>query len=108
MLRKMFGAINRTMLPAGTAKGHLKMGKVTFDIALYMMVNERIDGVKEGEYLAVILEEVDDGLIKACKGLILFVFTRVVGTTAVKNITAAVTGFVKGYAAFKREGVNRY
>ena len=98
---KMFGTIDGTMLTAGTAEGDLEVGEVAFDEALDMMIHKGIDGVQEGEDLAVLLEEVDDGLIKSGEGLVLLVFTRVVGRTTVEDVTASVAGIIYGKTLLK-------
>ena len=108
VLGEVLGTIDGTMLTAGAAEGDLKMGEIAFDEALDMMVDEGIDGVEEGEYLTVVLQEVNDGLVKACEGLVLLVFARVVGGTAIKDITSSVAGFVDRQTAFIRERVDRY
>ena len=108
MLCQMFGTIDGTMLTAGTAEGDLEVGEVTFDEALDMMIHKGIDGIQESEDLTVLLEEVDDGLIESGKGLVLLVFARVVGRTAVEDVTASVAGIIYGKTLLKREGVNCY
>lgn len=101
MLCQMFGTIDGTMLTAGTAEGDLEVGEVAFDEALDMMIHKGIDGVQEGEDLAVLLEEVDDGLIESGEGLILLIFARVVGRTAVEDVTASVAGIIYGKTLLK-------
>ena len=108
VLGQVLGAIDRTVLAASTAESHLEVGEVALDKALHVMVDKGIDGLKEGEYLAVLLEEVDDGLVQAREGLVLLVLTGVVSTAAVEDIPAAVAGFIHRNTALKREGVNRH
>lgn len=108
VLSQVLGAIDRTVLTAGATERHLQVGEIALEEPLHVMVDKGIDGVQEGEYLAVLLEEVDDGLIQAREGLELLVLTRVVGRTAVEHIPATVTGFIDWNAALKREGVDRY
>lgn len=107
VLSQMFGTIDGTMLTAGTAEGDLEVGEVALDETLDMMIHKGIDGVQEGEDLAVLLEEVDDGLIESGEGLVLLVFARVVGRTAVEDVTASVTGIVGRDAFFEGERINR-
>ena len=108
MHRQMFGTIDGTVLPACTTEGDLEIGEVPLDEPLHMMVHKCINGLQERQYLTVILEKINDRLVQSRHSLILLVFTRIVGTAAVKNITATVTGFINRYSAFKRERVNRY
>lgn len=108
MLRQMLGAINRTVLSARATERHLQIGKIALNKPRYMMINKRIHGIQESQYLAVVLQEVNDRLIKAREGLVLLVLTRVMGGTAIEHIPAAVTGRVCRNTAFKRKGVDRY
>ena len=106
--REMFGAIDRTVLSARTTESHLEMTEIAFNEPLYVMIYKCIHRLKESQYLAVLLEEVDDRLVQARHGLELLVFAGVVRTTAVEDISTAVAGFVCRYTTFKREGVDRY
>ena len=108
VLSQVLGAIDGTVLTAGATERHLQVGEIALDEPLHVMVDKGIDGFQEGEYLAVLLEEVDDGLIQAREGFVLLVLTRVMGRTAVEHIPATVTGFIDRNAALKREGVDRY
>jgi hypothetical protein len=108
MLGEMFGAIDGAVLTARTTESDLHMREVAFEETLYMMVHEPIDRLQESKYLAVFLEEVNNRLVKAREGLVLLVFARVMGGTAVEDISAAVTGSVLRQPALKRERVNRY
>ena len=108
VLREVLGAIDRTVLTASTAESHLEVGEVALDKALHVMVDKGIDRVEEGEYLAVLLKEVDDGLVQAGKGLVLLVFAGVVSSTAVEDIPAAVAGGIFRSSLLKGERVDRY
>ena len=79
VLSQVLGAIDRTVLTAGTTESDLQVGEIALDEPLHVMVDKGIDGFQEGEYLAVRFEEVDDGLIQAREGLELLVLTRVMG-----------------------------
>ena len=79
MFRQMLGAIDGTMLPSGTTEGYLQMSKIALYKSLHMMVNELIHGVQEGQYLAVLLEKVNDRLIQTRQLLVLVILTRVMG-----------------------------
>ena len=65
MFGKLLGAIDGAMLTAGAPESDLEVGEVPFEESLHMMVNKSIDGDKESENLAVLLEEVDNGLIES-------------------------------------------
>lgn len=104
---EMFGTIDGAVLPTGTTEGDLQIGKIAFDESLYMMINECIDGLEESEDLAILFEEIDDGLIQSGHLFVLIVFTGVMGRTAVKDITAAVAGLIRRDASFKGERVDR-
>lgn len=108
VLGEMLGAIDRTVLTAGTTESDLQMREIAFYKSLHMMVNQLIYSIQEGQYFTVLLQKVYDRLILACQMFVLFVLTGVMGAPAVKNIPASVSGFVHRYTAFKREGVNRY
>lgn len=96
------------MLPAGTTKRDLHMFKIALYEPRYMVVHQGINGLQESQYLAVLHQEIDHRLIQARHGLILFVFTGVMGTAAVKHIAASVAGSVRRDAALKGERVDRY
>ena len=108
VLCQMLGAIDGAVLAASTAESHLEVGEVALDKALHVMVDKGIDRVEEGEYLAVLLEEVDDRLIQAGKELVLLVFAGVVSSTAVEDIPAAVAGGIFRSSLLKGERVDRY
>ena len=108
MLSKMFGTIDGTVLSAGATESDLQVGEIALDEPLHVMVDKGIDGVQEGEYLAVRFEEVDDGLVQAREGLVLLVLTRVMGRTAVEHIPATVTGGIFRSSLSKGERVDRY
>ena len=108
MLGQMFGTIDRSVLPTGATEGHLEVGEIPFDIALYMMVHQGINRLQEGQYLTVIFKEVNDRLVQTRHGLIRVVSTRIMGGTAVEDVPASITGFISRKSAFKREGVDRY
>ena len=105
---EMFGTIDGAVLPTGTTEGDLEVGEIPFDEALYMMIDECIDGLEESEDLAILFQKIDDGLIQSGHLFVLIVFTGVMGRTAVKDITASVAGLIRRDASFKGERVDRY
>jgi hypothetical protein len=103
MLREVFSTIDGAMLTTSATKGHLQVGEVTFDKPRHVMVDKGIDGVQESQYLAVLFEEVDDGLVETGESLVLLVLTGVVRTTAVEDVTASVAGSIGRNTLFIRE-----
>ena len=91
MLGKMFRTIDRPVLSSGAAEADLKMGELPLYEALYMGIDQCINAVKEGKNLAVILEELDDFLVKAGELTIKLVLSGVVHRTAVENVSASVS-----------------
>ena len=108
MLREVLGTIDGAVLATSTAESHLQMGEITLNISRHMMVNDLIYRVKEGQNLSVSLQEVNHRLIQAYKGFVFVVFTGVMRTTAIEDVSAAVTGCILRQTAFKGERVNRY
>ena len=76
---EMFGTIDGAVLPTGTTEGDLQIGKIAFDEALYMMIDEGIDGLQEGEDLAITLQEIYHRLIQSGELLVLVVTSRIMG-----------------------------
>lgn len=103
MLRQMFCAINGAMLSSGAAERDLQMLKIALDKTLYMVIHKSIDRVQERQYLAVLFQKIYDRLIQARQGFEFFVFAGIMGTSAVKHISASVTGFIGRDTAFKGE-----
>lgn len=108
VLRKIFCTIDGTMLTSGTTESYLQMCEVAFDEARHVMVNKSINGLQERENLAVLFKKINNGLVKACEGLVLLVFARVVRTAAVEDVAASVSAFINRQTALKRKGVDRY
>ena len=76
---KMFGTIDGAMLTAGTTEGDLQIGEIPFDKPRYVMINEGIDGLQEGEDFPILFEKIDDGLIQSGHLFVLVIFTGIVG-----------------------------
>ena len=66
------------MLTARTAKGEHERREATLQVALHMGIGQPIDALKESGYLAIVLQESDDGFIQSCQLLIGLVAARVV------------------------------
>ena len=63
MLGQVLCAIYAAVLAASAAEGEHQVCESAFDIALHMVLGQRIDMAEEGEYLAVILKEFYHGLV---------------------------------------------
>jgi len=79
------------------------MRKIALYEPLYVVIDQFIHRVQERQNLAVLLEEVYDGLIQTGERLVLLVLTRVVGRAAVEDIASTVTGLIDRQAALKRK-----
>ena len=106
VLCQMLGAIDGTMLAAGAAEGEHEVGEAPLEVALDVGVGQSVDGVEEGENLAVMLQKLDDGGVESCELLVRFVAPRVVGASAVEDVASAVAAGVFGYAELVGEGEN--
>jgi len=104
----MLGTIDRAMLSAGASEGNLQVGETTLLESGDMKIDELIDTLKKGEDFAVLLEKVDDGLVKSGKGLVLSIATRIVGASAVEHIATTIARLVLGDTLLKgeREDIN--
>ena len=63
MLGQMLGAIYAAVLSASAAEGEHQVCKSTADIALHMVLRQRIDMAEEGEYLAVVFQKLYHRLV---------------------------------------------
>ena len=104
--RQMFGAIDRAMLTSGTTESDLQMVKTTLEKPLHMMIYQRVHGIQERQYLAVFLQEIYHRLIETRESLVFVVFTGVVGTAAIEDIPAAVSGLIRRDSALEGERIN--
>jgi len=100
VLRTIYGAV----LAAGAAEGNLKVGESTVEPALRVEIDKGIYAGEELEYFAVALQEVDDGLVEPCDGLVLGIAAGIVRRAAVEDISAAVARGVLRYALLEGEG----
>ena len=79
------------MLTARTTETEHQGGETALDIAIHVMVCQLIDTLQERQNLTIILQESDHWLIQSRKFLVRFISTWVVSTSAVENITAAIS-----------------
>ena len=104
--RQMFGAIDRAMLTSGTTESDLQMVKTTLEEPLHMMIHQGVHGIQEGQYLTVFLQEIYHRLIETRESLVFVVFTGVVGTAAIEDIPASVSGLIRRDSALEGERIN--
>lgn len=90
MLRRVYAAV----LAAGASEGEHQAGEAALDVAAHVGIGQLVDAVEEGEYLPVVLEEADDGLVEAGQLLVRLVPSGVVGGAAVEHVAAAVARLV--------------
>ena len=79
MLCQMLGTIDGAMLTTRTAEAEHQRSEAALDVATHMSIGQLIDGVKEGEYLTIILQESDDWLVESREFLIGFITAGVMG-----------------------------
>lgn len=94
MLGQMLGAVDRTMLSAGTSEANLQMSELPLNETLHMIIHHVVDIVQELRDTTVVLKEFDDFLVKSGELAVMLVFARIVDRAAVKHITTAVAGRV--------------
>lgn len=108
MFGKMLGRIYTAMLTAGTTETEHQRGETTLHIAVYMMVGKCINMLQELQYLTIILKESDNRLVQTRQLLIRFVSTRVMGTSAVENITTAIARRILWNTLTERKTIHSY
>ena len=91
---QVLSRINTAMLSACTTEREHKIVESSLHPALHMMVGKSIDTIKEGEYLAILLKEINYRLIQSCLLFIFLITTWVVGGSTVEDITAAISRLV--------------
>ena len=90
MFGKMLRRIYTAMLTACTSETEHQRGETTLHVAVYMMVGKCINMIQELQYLTIILQESDNRLIQTRQLLIRLVSARVMGTSAVEDITSTI------------------
>ena len=99
----MLCAVDGTVLTSCASECEHEIGESSLEIAFDVCVGEAVDGVEEGEDLAIFFEETYDGLVESCEVLIGFVAAWVVGAAAVEDVASSVAGGVFRYAALVGE-----
>ena len=64
VLGEVLGTVGGAVLAAGATEADLEMREAALEKALHMRIDQGIDVVEEAEDFAVLLEEVDHGLIQ--------------------------------------------
>ena len=108
VLCQMLCAIDAAVLSAGASEAEHERGEPPFQVALHMGVGQAEDGLEEREDLAVVFQELDDGLVESGHLLVLLIASRVVGCPAVEHVAAAVTAGVLRDAPLVGEAVDAY
>ena len=62
-----------------------------------MGISKFIHAVKKSQYLAIVLKESDDRLVKASQLLVRFIATGIMSRAAVKDIAATIARVIFGY-----------
>ena len=78
----------------------------TLDKTLRMVIHQRVNRIQERQYLAVFLQKIYHRLVQARESLVFVVFTGVVGTAAIEDIPAAVSGLIRRDSALEGERIN--
>ena len=92
--------IDTSMLTTGTAERYHETRELTFDKSLRMEIDNWIDMLEETENLAVLLQEVDDGLIEPCQMLVLDVASGIVRSATIEHIASSVTANIRDCWSF--------
>ena len=94
VLGQMLGGVDGAVLSASASEAEHERGEAAFQIALHMGIGQLTDMVEEAQYLAVVLQELDDGSVQARQVLVLLIAPGVVGAAAVEDIAAAIAALV--------------
>ena len=108
MFGKMLRRIYTAMLTACTSETEHQRGETTLHVAVYMMVGKCIDMIQELQYLTIILQESDNRLIQTRQLLIRLVSARVMGTSAVEDITSTIARRILWNALTERKTIHSY
>ena len=108
VLGKMLCRIDAAVLSAGASKREHKVGKASVYVTLNVGIGKLVHAVKKCQYLAVILKESDNGLVKSRQFLVWFVTARVMGRTTIEHISSSITRLVGRDALSVRETKHTY
>ena len=105
---QMLRAVHGTVLAAGAAETHLKIGEIPFQEALHVVVYKRIHMLQECEDLPILLKKLNNRGVHTRIGFESLVLAGIVGAAAVENVSTAVAGSVLRNALFEGETVYGY
>jgi hypothetical protein len=91
---EMLGTIDTTMLATCATEREHEVGESTLQIAFDVHISQPIDVLQEGKYLAIVLQESDNGLVKSGQLLVGLVSTGIVRAATIKDISATITAIV--------------
>ena len=103
VLGQMLGAVHAAMLSACTSKTEHQTGKTTLYVASHMGVGQFIDAVQESQYLAIVFQKSDNGLVQSRQFLVWLVAARIVRRATVEHIATAIARLVFRNTFSKRE-----
>ena len=104
VLGQMLCTIDRAMLSTGATKRKHQVGEAPLYVAFHMSIGQSVDAVEEGQYLAVVFQELDDRFIQTRQLLIRLVAAGVVDGATIEDVATAIARCVLGDAAFVGEG----
>ena len=91
MFSQVLGRIDTSVLTTRAAKREHQRRKTALDITTHMGIGQFVDTIKEGQDLAVILQETDDRFIQSRQLLIRLITSGVMRTTAIEHIPSPIT-----------------
>ena len=106
MMCELLGAVDGAVLAAGAAEEDLEGGEMAFEVFLDALIDEGKSVEEETVDGGLVLEELDDGAVFACIGLVLRIATGVGQCAAIEDESAAVAGGVRWEAVFVTEAAH--
>lgn len=103
MLCKMLRGVDRAVLSAGTPKAEHQRCEASLHVPFHMMVGKLIHRLEEFYYLAVILQETDDGFVESRQLLIRLIASWIMSTATIEDISAAIAAGILRNALTVRE-----
>ncbi len=100
---ELLGAIYGAVLAAGAAEGDAEVGKVTLEVFVDALCDDRHSVLQEEVDGRLALQKFDDGTVLACVGLVLGVATGIGEGAAVEDVAAAIARRIVGKALFVTE-----
>ena len=94
MFCQVLCTIDTAMLTARTSEGEHQRCETSLDISAHMCISQLINALQEGENLAIVFEESDDGFVESGELFVGFVTSGVMRTAAVEHISSAIARLV--------------